>query len=109
MNGLILASYIIKTQHQKQARDIDYVGIHKQAQADTRRALVSLGVTFASLSGHSWLHSTSSGDTWGAHLTGVRLAGCPDPSDYSIVSKRISRHRRGAAGRQGLRQGRRSP
>ena len=49
MNGLILASYVFKAQQQERGRNADYVRVHERAHANAWRALVSLGVSVASL------------------------------------------------------------
>ena len=47
MNGLVIASYVLKTQHQAEARNEDYIGRFEQAHRSARRALASLAATFA--------------------------------------------------------------
>jgi hypothetical protein len=49
MNGLIIASYVLKTQQQLADRNFDYA-VNENAHTTARRALVSLAVSFASLS-----------------------------------------------------------
>ena len=50
MHGLMIASYVLKTQQQAEARrNTDYVHVNEKAHLSARRALVSLAVTFASL------------------------------------------------------------
>ena len=50
MEGLMIASYVLKTQQQAEAhRNVDYVHANEKAHISARRALVSLAVSFASL------------------------------------------------------------
>ena len=49
MNGLIIASYVLKTQHQAAEKEHDYIGRYEWAQKRTRRTLVSLAASFAAL------------------------------------------------------------
>ena len=49
MNGLMIASYVLKAQQQAEGRNTDYVHVNEKAHLSARRALVSLAVTFASL------------------------------------------------------------
>jgi hypothetical protein len=51
MNGLIIASYVLKTQQQAEASHGDYIGRYEQAHRSARRALVSLAASFATLAG----------------------------------------------------------
>ena len=50
MHGLIIASYVLKTQQQLANRNFDYAEVNENAHKTARRALVSLAVSFASLS-----------------------------------------------------------
>jgi hypothetical protein len=49
MNGLTIASYVLRTQHQAEARNEDYIGRYEQAHQTARRTLVSLAASFAAL------------------------------------------------------------
>ena len=49
MNGLTIASYVLKTQHQAEARNEDYIAVYEQAHRRARRTLVSLAASFATL------------------------------------------------------------
>ena len=50
MHGLMIASYVLKAQQQAEARRHgDYIHANEEAHLSARRALVSLAVTFVSL------------------------------------------------------------
>lgn len=49
MQELLIAAYILKTQQQAAAREVDYAEVHDRANKTVGRALVSLMVSVASL------------------------------------------------------------
>lgn len=51
MNGLTIASYVLKTQYQAETRNDDYFSHFEQAHRKARGVLVSLAASFATLTG----------------------------------------------------------
>jgi hypothetical protein len=55
MNGLMIASYVLKTQQQAEARNGDYIARYEQAHRRARRTLVSLAASFATLAAFAFV------------------------------------------------------
>jgi hypothetical protein len=55
MNGLIIASYVLKTQQQAETRNGDYIARYEQAHRRARRTLVSLAASFATLAAFAFV------------------------------------------------------